>query len=626
MEHYGDLLWWPLWFGGMPYHTVYCPLFSHLVAVAALGLHASPALMFHALGALFYCMGPVTLFWMAWWFSRSTAWSLLAGFLYSSVSPAAILFPIIRSDVRGWYNLTRLYNVVIYGETPHVVAMTMIPVAMIALDVALTRKKLLYYPGAAIAVACIALTSVTGTIGLAMALFAYLAMKPVGELLPNVLRMGCIGLIAYGLTMPWYPPSTIRLIVANSEWSLGDHFPFTAWHVLFVVLLVGSAVVVNILIDRVRDAEALRFAVLLLLISAAVTVPAFLGMKFAAVPQPLRFRLELELAVCLTAALGLARVSSLQLRMVIASILTVLCVGELVHNRHRAGEIIQAADWKNRIEYREASWFQNNMGGRRVFAPGSVSLWMNVFDDVPQLGGCCDQSIPNFEQRVALYTLYSGQNAGAQDGAISTLWLQAYGVHAIGVSGPGSSEYFLAYSNPKKFDGLLPQLWRDGADVIYGVPQRSDSLAHVIQSSQMISRKPAHGLDVDPLRAYVRALNDAALPLATLQWTGTGAGRITAEIPTGDLISVQVTFDKGWRARVNGVLQKIAEDGLGMMVIYPECSGSCVIDLRYEGDAEMRVARMVQLVGVLACIVCWLSFFYDRFLILAGRGPAPRSI
>jgi hypothetical protein len=279
----------------------------------------------------------------------------------------------------------------------------------------------------------------------------------------------------------------------------------------------------------------------------------------------------------------------------------------LVHNRHRAAEIIQAADWKNRIEYREATWFQNNMGGRRVFVPGSVSLWMNVFNDVPQLGGCCDQSIPNFEQRVALYTLYSGQNAGAQDGEISTLWLQAYGVHAIGVSGPGSSEYFLAYSNPKKFDGLLPVLWRDGADVIYGVPQRSDSLAHVIGPSQVISRKPAHGLDVDPLRGYVAALNDAALPLATVQWTSAGAGRIEAEIPVGDLISVQISFDKGWLARVNGVEQRIAEDALGMMVIYPQCSGRCVIDLRYEGDAEMRVAKLVQLVGVLACSGVWLA-------------------
>jgi hypothetical protein len=348
-------------------------------------------------------------------------------------------------------------------------------------------------------------------------------------------------------------------------------------------------------------------------------LPAFLGMKFAAVPQPLRFRLELEMAVCLTAALGVARVSARQLRMAMPSILAVVCVAELVHNRHRASEIIQAADWKNRIEYREAAWFQNNMGGRRVFAPGSVSLWMNVFNDVPQLGGCCDQSIPNFEQRVALYTLYSGQNAGGQEGEISTLWLQAYGVHAVGVSGEGSSEYFLAYSNPKKFDGVLPVLWRDGPDVIYRVPQRSESLAHVIGPSQVISRKPAHGLDVDPLRAYVAALNDPGLPLANLQWTGAGAGRIAAEIPPGDLISVQVTFDKGWRALVNGVEQHIAEDALGMMVIDPRCSGNCSVDLRYEDDMEMRVAKIVRLLSVFACAVFWLPVNPRRFAsLMAG--------
>jgi hypothetical protein len=615
MEHYGDLRWWPLWFGGMPYHSVYCPLFPHLVALGASATRVSPALMFHALAAWFYCMGPVTVFWMAWWFSRSTGWSWFAGLLYSSVSPAAILFPIIRSDVRGWYNLARLYNVVIYGETPHVVALTLIPVAIIAVDAALTRKKLAYYPLAAIVVASIALTSVTGTTGLAMALFAYLAMKPVRELGPNLLRSACIGLMAYGLAMPWYPPSTIRLIVANSEWSLGDHFPFTAWHVLFVGLLLGGAVALNILFLRVRDADSLSFAVLLLLVSAAITLPAFLGMKFAAVPQPLRFRLELEMAVCLTAAFALAHLSAGKVRAVIVAGLTILCAGELVHNRHRAGEIIQAADWKNRIEYREASWFQNNMAGRRVFAPGSVSLWMNVFNDVPQMGGCCDQSIPNFEQRVALFTLYSGLNAGAQDGKISTLWLQAYGVHAVGVSGPGSSEYFLAYSNPRKFDGLLPVLWRDGADIIYGVPQRSDSLAHVIRPAQVISRKPAHGLDVDPLRTYVAALNDPALPLATLQWTGAAAGEIVAEISPGDVISVQVSFDKGWRARVNGVEQRIAEDGLGMMVIYPRCSGSCIVDLSYEDDTEMRIARIVQLASGIACLVCcFLSIRFERAL------------
>jgi hypothetical protein len=155
------------------------------------------------------------------------------------------------------------------------------------------------------------------------------------------------------------------------------------------------------------------------------------------------------------------------------------------------------------------------------------------------------------------------------------------------------------------------------------VPQRSDSLAHVIEPSQVISRKPEHGLDVDPLRVYVRALNDPTLPLATLQWTGASSGRIAAEIPAGDLISVQVSFDKGWRARVNGVEQRIAEDVLGMMVIYPQCSGSCVIDLRYEGDPEMRVARIAQVVSVLTCIGLWLPGLVS--VIPWGRGRRQSS-
>jgi uncharacterized membrane protein YfhO len=84
-------------------------------------------------------------------------------------------------------------------------------------------------------------------------------------------------------------------------------------------------------------------------------------------------------------------------------------------------------------------------------------------------------------------------------------------------------------------------------------------------------------------------------------------GRIKAEIPPGDLISVQVSFDKGWRARVNGVEQRIVEDALGMMVIDPQCSGSCTIDLSFEDDVEMRIARVLQVMCILACLLLWLS-------------------
>jgi hypothetical protein len=249
------------------------------------------------------------------------------------------------------------------------------------------------------------------------------------------------------------------------------------------------------------------------------------------------------------------------------------------------------------------------MHGRRVFAPGSVSLWMNVFSDTPQLGGCCDQGVPHWQQRVALFILYTGLNTGAREGEVGRLWMQAYGVHAAGVSGPGSGEWFKAFANPKKFDGILPVLWRDGADVIYEVPQRSASLAHVMREWQIVSTAPKDGVDVEPLRPYVAALNDPQLPLARLDWTGSRSARIMAGLKQGDVLSVQVSYHPGWRALVNGAERRIRCDALGLLVVHPECAGACTVDLLYDGGREMRWARAVQ----------WFAAAAGVLLLSVGR-------
>jgi hypothetical protein len=189
-----------------------------------------------------------------------------------------------------------------------------------------------------------------------------------------------------------------------------------------------------------------------------------------------------------------------------------------------------------------------------------------------------------------LHTIYTGQNLGPRDGEISLLWLEAYGVHAVGVSGAGSREWYKPYGNPNKFEGLLPVLWRDGGDVIYGVPQRSDSLAHVIQESQVISREPIDGSDIAPLWPYVAAINDYQTALAKLQWIAPTHATIDAQLRSGDLLSVQVTYDPGWRAFINGTERRIVRDALGMMVIHPECAGLCTVDLRYNGWNPIRTA------------------------------------
>ena len=112
---------------------------------------------------------------------------------------------------------------------------------------------------------------------------------------------------------------------------------------------------------------------------------------------------------------------------------------QVLHYARYAQRLTQPIDITSTIEYQMAKWFDANLHDQRVFAPGNVSLWMNMFTDVPQVAGCCDQGIPNQEYRIAVYTIYTGQNAGARDAEISLLWLRAYGANAIGTTGPNST-------------------------------------------------------------------------------------------------------------------------------------------------------------------------------------------
>ena len=107
-NHLGQLSWFPLWYGGIPYADTYPPLL-HMVCglvVAATGI--SPGLAHHFVTATVYALGPVTLFWMAWRLSgnRAAPWRPAVG--YSLISPACLLVKEVRFDAGGWFAGRRL--------------------------------------------------------------------------------------------------------------------------------------------------------------------------------------------------------------------------------------------------------------------------------------------------------------------------------------------------------------------------------------------------------------------------------------------------------------------------------------------------------------------------------------
>jgi hypothetical protein len=204
--------------------------------------------------------------------------------------------------------------------------------------------------------------------------------------------------------------------------------------------------------------------------------------------------------------------------------------------------------------------------------------------------------------RIAYYVIHRGEDVGDVGPEISILWLKALGAHAILVPDQGIGIYYKPFANPRKFDGTLQAVWREGGDTIYAVPARSNSLAHVVPDGALVKHVPIHGLDVGEIRAYVRALDDAELPEALLVWANYHTALVHAYLRPDQTISIQMTYGPGWRAEVNGRTQNVEKDGLGFLAFKPQCNGDCQITLIYDGGPEWRATCIASLLAMILAL------------------------
>ena len=121
-KHLGELSWFPLWYGGIPYADTYPPLLHMVCGLVVAATGVSPGLAHHFVTATVYALGPVTLFWMAWRLGGNRASALAAGVGYSLISPACLLVKEVRFDAGGLLAGRRLCTLIVYGEGPHLTA------------------------------------------------------------------------------------------------------------------------------------------------------------------------------------------------------------------------------------------------------------------------------------------------------------------------------------------------------------------------------------------------------------------------------------------------------------------------------------------------------------------------
>ncbi len=177
LAHWRDLSWFPVWYAGIPAQNTYPPLLHWIVSLVALLRGISPA---HALslghGAFLL---PRTCY--AVRADAPAQWIATGGFpgggsLFRALSPSEWLMPAI-GRATGQFHPERLTALVYYGEGPHVTALTLLPLAILLLDLALERKRAPYFALAALTFASVALTNWLGALGLALGVVAYVLAK-----------------------------------------------------------------------------------------------------------------------------------------------------------------------------------------------------------------------------------------------------------------------------------------------------------------------------------------------------------------------------------------------------------------------------------------------------------------
>jgi hypothetical protein len=603
-EHPGQWKWWPFWNGGMPFENSYLPFVQWLVAAFNLVTGLSPARSFHIVTAGVYVLSALSLFWMALEFSRKLWTSFIAALAYSCFSFSTLLIPAVAGDAGGVLSLRRLQALVYYGESPHTAVLALLPFAVVCFHRALTTPAVKWKILAGVSASVMALSNAFGVVVLGGTLLCWLLAHRRAPWWKAPLIIATIGLASYFWISPWLSFSMIRAIRANSATTGGD-YRYTTGSWIALAILSGGCVLLSWVLRRLKAAAHLQFFVLLGYVFTAV-VAVWYAWSIAVVPQPHRYQLEMDLALALVVVfLGAAILDRLPRHVRSAAVVVVLCAlaFQALHAAGYARKLIQPVDHRQLSEFKIAKWLDEHRPGERTFVYGSTTLLFNVFTDNPQLHGGHNQHSVSSMAPMVDYTIRTGANAGPRDAEYSVFWLKTFGARTIAVSGPESTEYYKALLNPRKFEGVLPVLWREGGDVIYEVPGRSASLAHVMPPSSVPSRTPIHGLDIAPVEAYVKALDDPRCPPATFEWEGMSKARIRANVARGQVVAVQVTYEQGWEAWANGKRQLVRGDAIGQMVIEPDCEGSCEISLEYTGGTESVITRAMSISAMMAATV-----------------------
>ena len=586
--------WWPYWDGGMPREYAYAPLIPAAASAIAALFGVSELRAIQMVFGIVLVAGPTLLFVGLCALTGTVRWSFIAAAAYTLLSAESFLSPMQGAGLQNLLSFERLYVVVVWDEAPHMTALALWPFAVLSLFRIVETKRWTWVAGGVLLMATMVYASAFGATLLAVT--AICVWGSLGFGWGRIALLALAGALTYLCACAAMPLSLVKVIREAAAF----HGQGWSWGSGTTLALVGVAwaLVQPWLMRRVSDSR-LRFFVLFAMTALLIAwLYKFGGRQF--VPQPERYRMELAVGATLAAVFAL-RLHWRKLNRPMAGALLALALAlaaeQTVSGRKWAKQHIQDRDVAATMEYRMARAVDALVPPEeRVMLTGSLAQWNTAFSDRQQFSGSSWSTAPNLaQQRVRIEI---SNEVG--DIRRSMMWFHAFGVGAVAVAGPKSPTSWIAFTDPTKYDGHLETLWSEEDTTIYRVPLRSASLAHAIADGSQATS------DWSTVQPFVRALQAERLPGLTARWDGHNRLLIDGRVLTGEIVSTHVNYHSGWTARVDGAPVPLESDGLGQMLIRPDCNGECSIELTYTGGFELNATRWISAFSVLTMVgILW---------------------
>lgn len=617
--------WNPYWYTGFPFHIFYTPLLQSLMVLGHTLYSAfTIADWYRIFVGLFYALTPVSFYFLVSFLTKRKIVGLIAALAFSFLpSIGYFLPPGGLASFYGWPPWRALV-LIFFGEGPHIVGLFFLPLALLFFLKAVRKASWKNVFLASLLIALLAMTNLIALIGFAvMSIIALMVELLGGNWLRKLARAMVVALFSLGAVAFWFNLSFLKAMFSIGNGGAGGSVFGAYLNFLPFFFLLAPAFLILSSLGKKKIFHPLLMSIgwILIFFTAAYF---WLRNGVMLLPQGNRYFPEMSMGVALFVSWGgyllIEKIFTQKMvwakRLFYTLIIFLILCFPLNYFKRVWNLAMPHKNIKQTSEYKVAVWLEEKTDGERVYATGSTGFWLNTFTNVPQVRGGND-GLSNPWILHAVHQINTSENAPrGKEGETAVWWLRILNANHLVVNTPVSNEIFHDFINPGKFSQVddMQELVNLNGDIIYKVPLNQPSLTQVVSKEDFTRLEvPKNAVDIEKIERYVNYIDGLKTRKAEFSWLGFGRARIKGEVEENEGIAIQVAYNPGWKALVDGKRIAVKEDVLGFIFLEPEKTGEIMIELSYHRTGDIWFGYFLTFLTIGG----WLT--YPKLVTIAAR-------